>query len=80
MKPKEVREKTNDAIKLELEAAHKRMFDLRNQSVTEKVEDTSQFRKLRRDVARMKTILLQRKNEGKSETATAPAAQETKTA
>ncbi len=80
MKPKEVREKSIDAIKLELEAAHRKMFDLRNQSVTEKVEDTSQFGKLRRDVARMKTILLQRKYEGKNETATAPAAQEIKSA
>jgi len=60
MKLEEVREKQTDAITLELEQSHKRLFDLRNQSATEKVEDTSQFHKLRRDIARMKTILQQR--------------------
>ena len=63
MKSKEAREKSDDALKQELEQANKRLFDLRNQSVTEKVEDTSQFGKLRRDIARMKTISLQRSRE-----------------
>ncbi len=60
MKPKEIRDKETQAIQLELSESQKRLFDLRTQSATEKVEDTSQFRKLRRDVARMKTILRQR--------------------
>jgi len=50
MKSKEAREKSDDALKQELEQANKRLFDLRNQSVTEKVEDTSQFGKLRRTI------------------------------
>ena len=36
------------------------MFDLRTQAVTEKLEDPSQLRKTRREIAQIKTILRQR--------------------
>jgi large subunit ribosomal protein L29 len=62
MKVKEIRDKQTDAIQLELEQLQRRLFDLRNQSATEKVEDTSQFRKARRSIAQMKTILKQRQD------------------
>jgi large subunit ribosomal protein L29 len=68
MNAKEIREKQTSAIEQELGELRRRLFDLRNQAATEKVEDTSQFRKLRRDIARLKTILLQR------QTGAAPAA------
>ena len=37
-------------------------FRLRFRSATEQLDDTSRFRALRRDVARIKTILRQREN------------------
>jgi ribosomal protein L29 len=39
------------------------LFDLRTQSVTEKLEDPSQLRKTRKDIARIKTALRQRQIE-----------------
>ena len=62
MKPKEIRDKETPAIQLELKELQKKLYELRTQSSTEKVEDTSQFRKARRSIARMKTILKQRKD------------------
>jgi large subunit ribosomal protein L29 len=67
MKPSEIREKETEAIQMEIQQNQKKLFDLRNQAVTEKVENTSQFRKIKRDIARMKTIVLQRKRESKAQ-------------
>jgi len=55
MTGKEVRALTDDDIKLELGRTRDKLFDLRGQTVTEKVEDNSQFGKLRKDVARLLT-------------------------
>lgn len=55
MKAKELREKETPALNEELKTLRKRMFELRTQAVTEKVEDNSQFRKVRRDIARLLT-------------------------
>lgn len=44
-----------EEIAVELKRLRERMFELRNQSQTEKVEDTSQFVKVRRDIARLLT-------------------------
>lgn len=57
MKAKELKEKETPALNEELKTLRKRMFELRTQAVTEKVEDTSQFTKIRRDVARILTEL-----------------------
>ena len=45
----------DEEIKEELGRLRARLFTLRAQSVTEKVEDNSQFTKVRRDVARLMT-------------------------
>lgn len=60
MKAKELREKELDALKLELSEKQKNLFTLRSQAVTEKLEDPSQIKKTRRDIARIKTILRER--------------------
>ena len=60
MKIKELREKENDALLQELSEKQKHLFTLRSQAVTEKLEDPSQLRKARRDIARIKTILRER--------------------
>ncbi|MDX2117555.1 MAG: 50S ribosomal protein L29 [Planctomycetota bacterium] len=51
----EVRKLRDDEIKAELGRLSTKLFDLRTQTTTEKVEDTSQFKKLRKDIARLKT-------------------------
>ena len=63
MKTKEIREKNDEALLHELRDQQKHLFDLRSQAVTEKLEDPSQLLKVRRDIARMKTILRQRQLE-----------------
>lgn len=44
-----------DEIAPELARLNKELFELRSKSVTEKVENTSNFKKLRRDIARVLT-------------------------
>jgi large subunit ribosomal protein L29 len=63
MKIKEIREKGDDALTAELAEQQKHLFDLRSQSVTEKLEDPTQFRKTRKAIARIKTIQTQRQIE-----------------
>ena len=63
MKTKEVREKENTQLKLELVERQRHMFDLRTQAVTEKLEDPSQLRKTRIEIARIKTVIRQRELE-----------------
>ena len=63
MTTKEIREKETDHLKHELVEKRKHLFDLRSQAVTEKLEDPSQLRKTKKDIARMITILNQRATE-----------------
>lgn len=67
MTTKEIREKETLALQHELADRLKRLFELRSQAVTEKLEDPSQLRKTRREIARIKTILRERelKSQGK---------------
>jgi large subunit ribosomal protein L29 len=60
MTTKELREKETGHLKTELNEQQKHLFELRSQAVTEKLEDPSQLKKTRREIARMKTILRQR--------------------
>ena len=63
LKMKEILDKQTDQLRHELVEQQKHLFDLRSQAVTEKLEDPSQLLKVRRDIARMKTILRQRQIE-----------------
>jgi len=74
MKVKEIREKETDHLRHELDEARKHLFNLRSQAVTEKLEDPSQLRKTRKDIARMQTILRQRELETAKKPETAAAA------
>ncbi|MCA3006272.1 MAG: 50S ribosomal protein L29 [Planctomycetaceae bacterium] len=51
----EVKKLTSEEVGVELKRLREKLFQLRNQAVTEKVEDTSQFRKIRKDIARLLT-------------------------
>ncbi len=55
MTGKEVRALSDEEIKIELARLRDKLFGLRTQGVTEKVEDNSSFIKIRRDVARLMT-------------------------
>ena len=55
MKAKEVHKFNDEEIAIEIDRLKKRMFELRSQKVTDKIEDTSQFKKTRRDIARLLT-------------------------
>lgn len=55
MDGQEARGLKEEEIKSELGRLRAKLFTLRAQSVTEKVEDNSQFRKIRRDIARLLT-------------------------
>ncbi len=63
MKIKEIRDKETDQLQKELTERQRHLFDLRSQSVTEKLEDPSQLGKTRKDIARIKTVLRQRELE-----------------
>ncbi len=67
MTTKEIREKETEALKHELTDKQKHLFDLRSQAVTEKLEDPSQLRKTRKEIARVKTILRERELKAQKE-------------
>ena len=45
----------DEEVDIEIVRLKKRLFELRCQKVTDKIEDTSQFKKVRRDIARLHT-------------------------
>ncbi len=53
----EVKVKTKDQLKDQLLAAKKEQFNLRFQKANGQLENTARVRELRRDIARIKTIL-----------------------
>ena len=57
---KATREKDTEVLEKQLKDLQRHLFDLRTQAVTEKLEDPSQLRKTRRDIARLKTLLRER--------------------
>jgi large subunit ribosomal protein L29 len=59
MKVSEIREMQVEQIRTKLSDAHEELLKLRFQQVTGQLTDTSHLRNLRRDIARMETILNQ---------------------
>ncbi|ALV29318.1 50S ribosomal protein L29 [Pannonibacter sp. Q-1] len=57
MKANDVRAKTLDELRTELEALKKEQFNLRFQKATGQLENTGRFRQIRRDIARIQTIM-----------------------
>ena len=55
MKAEEVHKLSDEEIEVEVKRLRRHLFDLRTQAVTEKIEDTSQFGKARKDIARLLT-------------------------
>jgi len=57
MKPNELRAKQSDELQKELEALLRAQFGLRMQVATQQLTNTSQLKKVRRDIARVRTIM-----------------------
>lgn len=61
MKPEELRQMSDEQLELTLRETVKHLFHLRFQSATDRLETPSEIQKAKRDVARIRTILLERK-------------------
>lgn len=55
MKSQEVHKMSNEEMREEHDRLRSRLFELRSQAVTEKLENPRQLRNLRRDIARILT-------------------------
>jgi large subunit ribosomal protein L29 len=60
VKAKQLREMTEDELQGSLADLEKRLFDLRSQAVTEKLENSKGIINVRRDIARVRTVLTER--------------------
>ncbi len=62
MKPSDLRTKTDDELKDSLLDLKKERFNLRFQKASGQLENTARVRQVRRDIARIKTILRQKQD------------------
>jgi large subunit ribosomal protein L29 len=61
MKAIDVRAKTLDELRTELEGLKKEQFNLRFQKATGQLENTGRVRQIRRDIARIQTIMREKR-------------------
>jgi large subunit ribosomal protein L29 len=61
MKATDVRAKTPDELSDQLQSLKKEQFNLRFQRATGQLENNARIRQVRRDIARVKTILRQKR-------------------
>ena len=64
MKAKQLREMSRDELNGTLDELEKRLFELRSQAVTEKLENSKAVSNARRDIARIKTVLHEAREKG----------------
>ncbi len=57
MKASEYRQMSLDELEDKLKEVQKHLFDLRSQAVTEKLENSKSIGNIRRDIARMQTVI-----------------------
>ena len=60
MTAKEIRELSNTEIAQEIEALKDELFNLRFQQATGQLSDTARLKTVKKDIARMKTVLTER--------------------
>jgi large subunit ribosomal protein L29 len=65
VKAAEIRDLSDEEIKTKIAEAQEELFRLRFRSATQQMENPALIKNLRRDVARMRTILRQREMAGK---------------
>ena len=66
MKAEELRGKTPDQLKDQLAELRKEQFNLRFQKATGQLENTARVHQVRRDIARVKTVLHQEQKQAKA--------------
>lgn len=66
MNTKELRQKDVAALETEVKSLQKAHFGLRMQKATQQLNNTATLRSTRRDIARAKTILAEKKSAAKS--------------
>ena len=64
MKASEIREIRDEALGEKLGEIQKQLFSLRSQAVTEKLENSHAVLNLKRDIARIKTVIKERELKG----------------
>lgn len=64
MKPSEIREKSSEELNNELLALKEELFRLRFQHATNQLENPLKLRTVKRDMARVRTILRERELKG----------------
>jgi large subunit ribosomal protein L29 len=69
MKANEIRDMSVDDIKSKIDELTTERFNLRFRSATESIENPMRFRALRRDIARLKTILGEKETGGEKDVA-----------
>ncbi|HYG54280.1 MAG TPA: 50S ribosomal protein L29 [Burkholderiales bacterium] len=57
MKPSELRTKNADELQKELEGLLRAQFGLRMQLATQQLSNTSQLKKVKKDIARVRTVM-----------------------
>lgn len=67
MKAQQYREMSRDEIESKLEELKRHLFDLRAQAVTEKIENSKAIINVRREIARIKTILREKSEKLKAQ-------------
>lgn len=69
MKGKELQEKSVSELQEMEQELTRELWKTRFKNYTSQLDDTAKIRKLRRDVARVKTVLTQRANQSEGKTA-----------
>jgi large subunit ribosomal protein L29 len=64
VKPDEIREMSVEDLRAKIDEMTRERFNLRFRSATESIENPMRFRSLRRDIARMQTILREKEANG----------------
>lgn len=65
MNASQIRELRPDELGEKLDDLQKQLFSLRAQAVTEKLENTNAVKNVKRDIARVKTIMRERELKGR---------------
>ena len=65
MKASDIRDMRSDELGDKLDDLQKQLFSLRAQAVTEKMENVNAGRNVKRDIARIKTIMREKELEGR---------------
>jgi large subunit ribosomal protein L29 len=64
MKTNEIREMSVEDLRTKIEELTTERFNLRFRSATESIENPMRFRSIRRDIARLQTILREKESNG----------------